>query len=147
MRSYLFLGVRLMAQRQYNKQEKKPAYLLVLLAWLIPGAGHWYLGLCARGVVICVTICVTFFLGMVLGSMEIIDPQYAKGWFLAQVLGGLPALMGAALQDKAEPITAIYGRGVDLGQVYTGVAGLLNMLCIIDVLGRISPAIDSSDAD
>jgi len=135
-----------MAQKQYNKPGKKPTYFLVLLAWLIPGAGHWYLGLRARGVIIFLTVCFTFLLGLILGSVEVIDPQYAKGWFLAQALGGLPAILGAALQDKMQPITEIYGRGVDLGQVYTGVAGLLNMLCIIDVLSRISPSMDSSDA-
>ena len=111
-------------------------YLAGFLAWLVPGAGHWYLGQRSRGGVIFAAICATFLLGIVLSGLEMIDPQNAKAWFCAQLLCGTPTLISLLVQDQATTINEIYGRGVDLGQVYAGVAGLLNLLCILDVLDR-----------
>jgi len=116
------------------KTNDKAIYLAGILAWLIPGAGHWYLGRKGRGGVIFVAITVTFLLGLLLGGIEMIDPQNAKAWFSAQILSGLPAILAALLQGANAGINDVYGRGVSFGQLYTGVAGLLNLLCIIDVL-------------
>ena len=110
-------------------------YLICLLAWLVPGAGHWYLRKRARAVIIFVAICSTFLLGLLLGGIEMINPQGTFGdqaWFCAQILTGLPGLIAALAQDPNWPMG--YGRSVDLGQVYAGVAGLLNLLCIVDIL-------------
>ena len=113
-------------------------YFVGVLAWLIPGAGHWLLGMRQRAVVIFVAICSTFLIGLILGSVELIDPQYAKAWFCAQILCGIPAIIATLLQDSATTIQTIssFGRGVDIGQVYAGVAGLLNLICILDALLR-----------
>jgi len=117
---------------------EKAVYFIGVLAWLIPGAGHWLLGMRQRAVVIFVAICSTFLIGLVLGSIELIDPQNAKAWFCAQILCGFPAIIATLLQDSATTIGTIspYGRGVDIGQVYAGVAGLLNLICILDALLR-----------
>ena len=117
---------------------EKAVYFIGVLAWLIPGAGHWLLGMRQRAVVIFVAICSTFLIGLILGSIELIDPQNAKAWFCAQILCGLPAIISTLLQDSATSITDIssFGRGVDIGQVYAGVAGLLNLICILDALLR-----------
>ena len=126
-----------------DTKPKKPGpetavYFVGVLAWLIPGAGHWLLGMRQRAVVIFVAICSTFLIGLVLGSIEMIDPQYAKAWFCAQILTGLPAIIATLQQDSTIIISEIsgYGRGVDVGQVYAGVAGLLNLICILDALLR-----------
>lgn len=107
------------------------------LGWLVPGAGYMYLGLRARGVIVCVTICVTFFLGLLIGGVEMVDPEFSLPWFLAQVMAGMPALAAFALQDPNLP--AGVGRGIDMGQLYTSVAGLLNVLCIVDSVVRALP--------
>ncbi len=54
----------------------------------------------------------------------------------AQILTGLPTMISVMVQGGPEStnITHIFGRGVDLGQVYAGVAGLLNLMCILDVI-------------
>ncbi len=111
-------------------------YLAGLLAWLVPGAGHWYLGQRSRGSVIFTAVGITFLMGIMLSGLEMIDPQNAKAWFCAQLLCGTPTLISLLIQDPTTTIKEIYGRGVDLGQVYAGVAGLLNLLCILDVLNR-----------
>lgn len=122
----------LMAARR--KGNDKALFIAGLLAWLVPGAGYMYLGMRRRGIIVCGAIWVTFFVGLVLGGVEIVTPQHSKWWFLAQIPTGLAAVIAVLLQDPNVP--AGWGRGVDLGQVYTGVAGLLNVLCILDTLMR-----------
>ncbi len=112
----------------------KAIYLAGILAWVIPGAGHWYMGQRSRGLIIFITIMVTFGLGILLGSVEVVDPQNSKAWFAAQICSGLPAIIDTIVQNPNIAITGMYGRGVDLGQLYTSIAGLLNFLCIMDVL-------------
>jgi len=113
-------------------------YAATLLAWLVPGSGYFYLGLRKRGAIVCVTICIMFLLGVLLGGVEMIGPQHSKPWFIAQVLVGLPALLAVLLQNASLP--AGFGRGIDLAQLYTGVAGLLNLVCVLDVLMRLQTA-------
>lgn len=126
-----------MAKKDSGQSKNTPnPYLAGLLAWLVPGAGHWYLGHRSRGGVIFAAVCITFLLGITLSGLEMIDPQNAKAWFCAQLLCGTPTLISLLVQDPTTTINEIYGRGVDLGQVYAGVAGLLNLLCILDVLNR-----------
>ena len=108
------------------------AYSAGVLAWLVPGAGHWCLGRRPQALIIFVTICATFALGIHLAGIEMVDPHGSTAWFCAQMLAGVPALVAVLLQNPDVP--AEFGRGVDLGQVYAGVAGLLNLLCVLDAL-------------
>ena len=129
-----------MKLEQVKKIQWQGQCLVGFLAWLVPGAGHWYLGQRVRGGIICVSICVTFVLGVLLGGVEMIDPKNATAWFCAQLLTGLPGVIGTLAQNPG--IEMGYGRGVDLGQVYAGVAGLLNLFCVIDVLMRQAEAVE-----
>lgn len=121
-----------------NRPPSTAAYVAGFLGWLLPGAGYMYLGLRTRGIIICATVCATYFLGLLIGGVEMAGPQHSVPWFLAQVLAGLPALTAVILQDPN--IQAGFGRGVDLGQLYTSVAGLLNLLCVVDTVMRAYPA-------
>ena len=105
-----------------------------ILSWLVPGGGYFYLGQTRRGGIACAGICVLFFLGVMLGGIGAVGPNYSKPWFFAQILAGLPTIIGTLLEQYKMSVGA--GRGIDLGQVYTGVAGLLNFLCLLDVLHR-----------
>lgn len=107
-------------------------YFIGLIAWLIPGGGHCLHGRWDRGIIIFCTIISTFFLGIILGGIEMIDPKVP--WFFAQIITGIPAIIATLIQNPHITSMDIYGRGVDLGQVYGGVAGLLNLLCILDAL-------------
>jgi hypothetical protein len=81
---------------------------------------------------------VTFLLGLLLGGIEVIDPQNAqmmpRMWYVCQIFGGLPTLVVTFIQES--DTAPGLGRGADIGQVYAGVAGLLNLLCVMDVLTR-----------
>ena len=126
------------------KSDKAPGekitYFVGVAAWLVPGAGHWFLGQRYRALILFLAITSTFGLGVLLGSIEMIDPKNSRAWFCAEILVGGPTILTAWRQSPAIPSTEVYGRQVDLGHVYAGVAGLLNLLCILDVLVQCQPS-------
>ena len=123
------------------------APLVGLLAFLVPGLGHLYLGDRARGIIFCVVITVTFWGGVAIGGVRsTIDHKERKAWFLAQLCSGSNTLviMGARFvaptRFTATPenggLPKAYWPAEDIAVVYTGVAGLLNLLAILDALVR-----------
>jgi len=103
-----------------------------LLAWLVPGAGHFALGEKRRAYVICVTIVAMFFVGLYIGSVGVIDPVGAKPWYAAQMMNS-PAVffLGRISVTGDYPV---FGRPNEIGQIYTSIAGLLNLLCIVNAV-------------
>ncbi len=107
-------------------------YYVGIVAWFIPGGGHMMHKQWGRGITMLVAICGTFLLGLMLGGVEMIDPKVP--WYYAQIIAGGPTVLATLIQSPDVTSADIYGRGVDLGQLYAGVAGLLNLLCIFDAL-------------
>ena len=68
-------------------------FLALLLAWLVPGAGHVYMGRLARGIIIFVTIAATFWAGVALGGVMTVDNYYERWWFVAQMCSGVHGLV------------------------------------------------------
>jgi hypothetical protein len=102
------------------------------LAWLVPGAGHFVLEERRRAVVIFVAIALTFLVGVYVGSIGVIDPVHAKPWYFAQMMNSplvmLLGRIGAGGQYR------VFGRANEIGQIYTSIAGLLNLLCIVNAV-------------
>jgi hypothetical protein len=136
-------------------------YLAAFLAWLIPGLGHWYQGRRGKAVLYATCILGLYFVGLALGEGKIVywewisplrDPEKFRASYICQFFVGLPALPGiiqATLRHfelgpilwgilDAPPQQAInalqpkLGKLVEVGWVYTVVAGLLNVLAIYD---------------
>ncbi len=118
-----------------------------ILAWLVPGLGHFLVGERRRGWIILLAIGLTFWGGIVIGGVRsTVDP--GRLWFVAQVPGGAHSIVAYYLgqrslrerRDDGRPVAtqAITSRwqGAEIGTVYTAVAGLLNVLAILDALGR-----------
>jgi hypothetical protein len=102
------------------------------LAWLVPGAGHFALGERRRAIVIFVFIVLTFLVGVYVGSIGVIDPVHAKPWYVAQVMNSpLVMLLG---RIGATGHYRVFGRANEIGQIYTSIAGLLNLLCIVNAV-------------
>jgi len=128
-------------------KENHVLFLLIvgLLGWFLPGAGHLLLKEEKRALIIFATITLTFCVGLYVGSVGVIDPVGAKPWYVAQIMNSpLVAVLGHLTAGGGFPV---YGRPNEIGQIYTGVAGLLNLLCIINAvylahLHRIEPAGD-----
>jgi TM2 domain-containing membrane protein YozV len=116
-----------------------------LLAWILPGLGHFYLGHHARGLVFLVTIMVTFWSGVAIGgAASTVNPHERKLWFVAQIFTGGNTLAAYGLTARVRQDFSTSGQpyvprcwiSADVGVHYTGVAGLLNLLIILDAIGR-----------
>ncbi len=115
-----------------------------VLAWFVPGAGHFFLGERWRGSVFLAVITVTFWCGVAVGGVRsTVDPVAHKHWFLAEMLTGSNTIAALALSAQLprteagapSPYLAVWPAD-DIGIVYCGVAGLLNLLVVIDAVAR-----------
>ena len=125
--------------------------------WCLPGLGHFLLGQSHRAVLLAVTIGSLWLGGLLIGGLSIVDHTDHPAWFLGQMLiapslaadwyrGQLVAEQAAAYPDvpRSElfdpqhdpPFEPAYGRAHEQGTLFTSMAGLLNLLAIIDVLYR-----------
>jgi len=131
--------------------------IALALAWLVPGAGHVYIGRVGRGVIIFLTISALFWAGMAMGGAMTVDCDRERWWCVSQMLTGVHGLVGWQVQRAAlrsvgvSPVTALRDpsradkqlaeEGLALvaptgtvARAYAGVAGLLNLMCIFDAL-------------
>jgi hypothetical protein len=103
-----------------------------LLAWAVPGAGHFLIKERQRAIIIFVTITATFIAGIYIGSIGVIDSVGAKPWYVGQIMttpavGFISRMTGGGQYPS-------YGKPFDIGQIYTTVAGMLNLLCILSAV-------------
>lgn len=112
-----------------------------LAAWIIPGAGHFLIHERKRAIIIFVTVTALFLTGLYIGSIGVVNSQTSKPWFMAQILyspavGILSEKVSAGYIDAADQHQEYqtFGHPADIGQLYTGVAGLLNLLCILSAV-------------
>jgi Family of unknown function (DUF6677) len=115
-------------------KDNRPLLLISIgaLAWLVPGAGHYALNEKRRAGVIFVALTLTFLVGLYVGSVGVVDPVHARPWYVAQVMNSplvmLLGRMGASGEYR------VFGRANEIGQIYTSIAGLLNLLCIVNAV-------------
>ena len=116
-------------------EKEKHTLMLVfvaLLSWAVPGGGYFWLKETKRGIIVLVTIGLTFCMGLYIGSIGVIDYIGAWPWYIAQVINSPAVLvLGHITAGGGYPV---YGRPVEIGQIYTSIAGLLNFLCIVNVV-------------
>ena len=114
------------------------------LTWLLPGAGHIFLGERARGMIFMITIALTFWTGVAVGGVKnTVNPQDRGLWFLGQICAGGHTLavlfwsrqIDNPTEDKKADLIA-YGRSEEVSIVYTAICGMLNILIIFDVVSR-----------
>ncbi len=116
-----------------------------VLTWLMPGAGHMFIGERARGVIIMATIAVTFWGGVAIGGVSnTVSPRDRTLWFMGQICAGSHALAAWGLGTwvdpspvpKNDPKFVAFGRSEEISVVYTAICGMLNILVVFDVLVR-----------
>jgi hypothetical protein len=112
------------------------------LAWLVPGMGHLYLGDRRRGLILLIVLAATFWSGVAIGSVaNTVDPRKHTAWFMAQIATGAHALAVLGWKHTLTASASAYSwQAEDVAVVYTGVAGLLNLLVILDALARADAA-------
>ena len=115
---------------KFKTKGNRPPFLLFvgIAAWLVPGGGYFVLNEKKRAAIVFVTITLTFLTGIYIASIGAIDPVGGKPWYVAQILNSpVVAVLGHLTATGKYPV---YGRVLEFGQLYTSVAGLLNLLCI-----------------
>jgi hypothetical protein len=117
-----------------SSKEGHIAFLLTvgLMGWFVPGAGHLMINEKKHAIIIFVTIALTFVMGLYIGSIGVINPVGAKPWYVAQIMNS-PAV-AAIGQMTSTGDYPVYGRPNEIGQIYTSIAGLLNLLCIVNAV-------------
>jgi hypothetical protein len=107
-------------------------WLVLAVAWLIPGAGHLWLGRRQKGLTFLIVLPFMFLLGLLLkGRLFPFEPTEPLVFLaaVADVGVGLPNLIARGLGYGAGQVTAITW---EYGNTFTIVAGLLNMLVVLD---------------
>jgi hypothetical protein len=108
----------------------------VLLAWLIPGAGHVLVGEARRGLVFFLTLSVMYAVGIAFGGR--LFPFQVSEWLvllagLAQWGLGLPRLMAGLAGVGAGDVVAMT---YEYGNTFLIASGLLNTLVVLDAFDR-----------
>lgn len=139
-----------MAPRAGEKDSAVPPqrspFVAAILAWLVPGLGHWYIGERTRAVILFVVMTVTFWTGVAVGGVRsTVTPKENGLWVAAQLCMGPQAATALYLSNRAAQwpdqarIKAPWPAS-NISVVYTGIVGLLNLLIMIDVLARSDPS-------
>jgi hypothetical protein len=120
-----------LAATQPNPPTAKIA-LLCAAAWAVPGAGHVLQGRISKGVVFFITLPLMFACGLWLEGQlfpfDLSQPLVTLEAF-ADIGIGIPYFVARALGVDAGRIVAVT---YEYGNVFTIVAGLLNMLVVLD---------------
>jgi hypothetical protein len=119
--------------------------------WLLPGLGHVMVGQARRGRIIALTIGSLWLAGLLIGSVSVIDRIEHRAWFAGQLLIAPSILSDYLLQNYIKPgyrspygqtqtsFEPSFGRAREQGILYTALAGLLNLMAMLDVLYREPP--------
>jgi hypothetical protein len=114
--------------------------LLCLASWAIPGAGHLWLGRRNKGLIFLIALPLMFGIGLAIRGrlfpFDLSDPLVALA-ALADLGVGLPYFVGSAMGFGVGDVRAVT---YEYGNAFLIVAGLLNLLVVIDAydvaLGR-----------
>jgi hypothetical protein len=106
-------------------------FLVAVAGWWIPGAGHWIIGQPKRAAIIFFSIAFAFTLGIWLGSIAVIDAS--TPWYWAQMLNSPAVAYLAHLSGSVYHLES-YGKPREMGEIYTGITGLLNLLCVVNAV-------------
>ncbi len=105
------------------------AITAAILGWVIPGGGYAVLKDYKRAAIIFVAITLMFLTGIYVGSIAAIDVITAKPWYYAQIM--FSPIVEVIARVTARGDMHVYGKPAEIGQLYTALAGMLNLVCIV----------------
>jgi hypothetical protein len=121
----------MLAPAARSSQSHNP-WLVCAAAWIVPGGGHLLLGRVGKGFVLLVTLVVMFTTGLLLKGrifpFELSDPLVALA-AIANMGIGAPYLVALGLGSGVGDVLAVT---FEYGNSFAIVAGLLNMLVVLD---------------
>lgn len=108
----------------------------VLLAWLVPGGGHFLLKRPARGAILGASVAIVFLLGLMMrGTLfqpeggDLLTTVIYYGGFIGDLLAGILYFLTVWLGYSQPDMP---GHVHDYGTKFLVAAGLLNLLAIMD---------------
>lgn len=113
---------------------KNNLFFLMILSWLIPGIGHYFLSRKDKAVFFFIMINFTFVFGLFLGGRSFFidsSSHFTLLAFFAMIFNGAGYILSVIFGLFRNNLTGIY---YDAGVVYNIVPGLLNFLVILDVM-------------
>jgi uncharacterized protein DUF6677 len=120
------------AERARPAAEPGMLVLVCLAAWIVPGAGHLWLGRRQKGLTFLIALPAMFLIGLLLKGqifpLELSEPLTALA-AVAQRAVFLPWLLAWGLGEGAGVVTAVTW---EYGNCFLIVAGLLNALVVLD---------------
>ncbi len=130
-----------------NPSEWRP--IAAVCGWLVPGLGHIVIGEKKRGLIIMAAILGLFVAGLLIGGVEVINSHVIQPgpghdgkwnlWFFAQVMVSPAVFVLEVVRDllvNENKLTPAIGRIHEIGTLYCAMAGMLNLLVVIDVVYR-----------
>jgi len=132
-----------------------------VLAWLLPGLGHLYVGHRRRGVLILVATALLVAGGVLIGGPDVVDRRNDRLWFIAQAGCGPVVFVLDAFRERVSPAQswdfsvragsdarqryvdgdpelrrqlrrASIGHVNEIGTLYIALAGLMNLVVVLD---------------
>lgn len=118
-----------------SESDKTPHQVMLLFAgWLIPGSAHWLLGKTGKAVLFLVLIVGTFVGGMLLSHNRNVYYVQGRWTALTQMPAGIVAFVGTRLRQGPPNPAEEEGALFKVGTLYTSVAGLLNIVVVMDAV-------------
>lgn len=120
------------AERARAATEPGILALVVVLSWLVPGAGHLWQGRRQKGIVFLLALPLMFAVGLMLNGrlfpLEVSEPLVFLGAIADRGIG-LPFFLARFMDAGAGLVTAV---SYEYGNTFLMTAGLLNFLVILD---------------
>ena len=109
------------------------ALVAMVLAYAVPGAGHFFLGRRARALAFCAIVVLMFVIGLAIDG-SLYDLGAARGQLLT-VVASIASMGSGALYfiGKATgPHGSMTSMTFEYGRTFTLTAGLMNLLLVLD---------------
>ncbi|HZS55409.1 MAG TPA: DUF6677 family protein [Bryobacteraceae bacterium] len=108
-----------------------------IIAWLVPGAGHFFVGRKGRAAIVFATVAACFGVGLLMNGPffaptsggDLLSRLIQYGGFIGDLANGLFYLLASWL-GYGPPQSA--GHNADYGSKFLVCAGLLNILAMVD---------------
>lgn len=119
-------------------QRKVNIWFALVLAWLVPGLGHFYAKRSLHGLFYFVMIAGLYAGGMVISDGTAVNATDHFAYFWCQILAG-PITFG--IEAMRNPGSLSLGEGISItahqsGTVYAATAGVLNLIAICELYRR-----------
>lgn len=126
--------------RPLTGEEKRHAVILCALGWLVPGSGHWYLGIMKKGLLFFVLLNGLFLWGMILRGeiafpvLKLASPEFNIVNIFIFIFGLGNGLMAVLELTPWLHVGNIAAVTYEVGTLFMVISGSLNFFIVLDAL-------------